>query len=71
MERDNFERLIPRAIGQIPEALSAYLDNVDLVVEDWPAQGQLAGHVIDEEEFIAFMEQGLVPAAPETGPPGE
>jgi DNA ligase (NAD+) len=32
---------------------------------------RLSIHVIDEEEFIAFMEQGLVPAAPETGPPGE
>ncbi|MCZ6539113.1 MAG: NAD-dependent DNA ligase LigA, partial [Chloroflexi bacterium] len=28
-------------------------------------------HVIDEEEFIAFMEQRLVPAAPDTGPPGD
>ncbi|MCZ6538659.1 MAG: helix-hairpin-helix domain-containing protein, partial [Chloroflexi bacterium] len=28
-------------------------------------------HVIDEEEFIAFLDLGLVPAAPETEPPGE
>ena len=28
-------------------------------------------HVIDEGEFIAFMEQGLVPVAPESEPPGE
>ena len=28
-------------------------------------------HVIDEDELVAFLEQGLVPAAPETVPPGE
>jgi len=28
-------------------------------------------HVIDEGEFIAFVEQGLVPVAPESEPPGE
>ncbi|MDP6667234.1 MAG: NAD-dependent DNA ligase LigA [Dehalococcoidia bacterium] len=32
---------------------------------------RLGVHVIDEEEFTAFMDEGLVPAAPETGPSGE
>ena len=28
-------------------------------------------HVIDEEEFMAFLDRGLIPAAPGTEPPGE
>jgi DNA ligase (NAD+) len=32
---------------------------------------RLGIHVIDEDELIAFLEQGLVPAASETEPPGE
>ena len=59
MEREHFERLVRRAMGQIPDALSAYLDNVDIVVEDWPAQDQLAGHVIEEGEFLLGLYEGV------------
>ena len=46
MERSRFERLVRQALEGIPEALAAYLDNVDIVVEDWPSMEHLAGHVI-------------------------
>ena len=51
--------MIHRAIGQIPEALSAYLDNVDIVVEDWPAQDQLAGHVIEDGDLLLGLYEGV------------
>ena len=59
MEREHFERLVRRAMGQIPDALSAYLDNVDIVVEDWPAQDQLAGHVIEEGDLLLGLYEGV------------
>ena len=59
MERANFERLVRRAVEGIPEQLRAYVDNVDLVVEDWPAQEQLAGHVIDEEDYLLGLYEGV------------
>ena len=59
MERAEFEGLVRRAVQGIPEQLRAYLDNVDLVVEDWPAQGQLAGHVIDEEAYLLGLYEGV------------
>jgi predicted Zn-dependent protease with MMP-like domain len=59
MERSHFERLVRRAIDAIPDALSGYLDNVDIVVEDWPAQDQLAGHVIDEGDLLLGLYEGV------------
>jgi predicted Zn-dependent protease with MMP-like domain len=59
MERSQFERLVHQALGQIPDRLSVYLDNVDIVVEEWPARDQLAGHVIDEEDFLLGLYEGV------------
>ena len=59
MERSQFETLVRRALNEIPEGLSAYLDNVDVVVEDWPAIDQLAGHVIDEEDYLLGLYEGV------------
>ena len=59
MELSQFEGLVHRALDQIPDALSAYLDNVDIVVEDWPAQDQLAGHVIEEGDLLLGLYEGV------------
>ena len=59
MEREHFERLVRRAMGQIPDALSAYLDNVDLVVEDWPTREQLAGSGIEDGQYLLGLYEGI------------
>ena len=59
MERSIFERLVRQAIDGIPEALAAYLDNVDIVVEDWPSIEHLAGHVIAEGDFLLGLYEGV------------
>jgi predicted Zn-dependent protease with MMP-like domain len=59
MESSLFEKLVLRAMDQIPDALSAYLDNVDIVVEDWPAQDQLAGHVIEDGDLLLGLYEGV------------
>lgn len=41
MERDQFEALVARAIDNLPLEFQGKLDNVDIVVEDWPTAGQL------------------------------
>ena len=35
------------------------LNNVDLVVEDWPVREQLAGHVIDEGDYLLGLYEGV------------
>ena len=59
MDSARFERLVQQALDRIPEALSAYLNNVDLVVEDWPVREQLAGHVIDEGDYLLGLYEGV------------
>jgi predicted Zn-dependent protease with MMP-like domain len=36
MERDLFERLVAEALDGLPASIQQKLDNVDVVIEDWP-----------------------------------
>ncbi|MGC9358034.1 MAG: metallopeptidase family protein [Anaerolineae bacterium] len=36
MDHDAFERLVTEAVNALPETFQARLENVDIVVEDWP-----------------------------------
>ena len=36
MNRDAFERIVEEAISDLPDAFRQKLDNVEVVVEDWP-----------------------------------
>ena len=42
MDRERFERLVARAVDSLPEEFRTRLENIDVVVEDWPTQSQLA-----------------------------
>jgi predicted Zn-dependent protease with MMP-like domain len=41
MEKEKFEALVVRAIDSLPAEFQRKLENVDVVVEDWPTPGQL------------------------------
>ena len=41
MERAEFERLVGRAMESLPLEFQAKLENVDIVVEQWPTTAQL------------------------------
>jgi predicted Zn-dependent protease with MMP-like domain len=42
-DRATFERLVADALDQIPESLGRMMENVVVLVEDWPTTEQLAG----------------------------
>jgi predicted Zn-dependent protease with MMP-like domain len=42
-DEKNFERLVADALDQIPEALGRMMENVVVLVEDWPTADQLGG----------------------------
>lgn len=42
MERQRFEQLVARAIEALPDEFAARLENIDVVVEDWPTSRHLA-----------------------------
>ena len=41
MQREKFEALVVRAIDSLPPEFQCKLENVDIVVENWPTPGQL------------------------------
>jgi predicted Zn-dependent protease with MMP-like domain len=45
MNRDTFQRLVTQALDNLPAAFQEKLDNVEVIVEDWPDRAtlQLAG----------------------------
>ena len=59
MEHSQFERLVRQALDAIPKEIRAYLHNVDVVVEDWPAKAQLGGLVIEESHYLLGLYEGV------------
>ena len=59
MTRTEFERLVREALREIPEEIGTRLDNVDLVVEDWPSQTQLVGSGIEEGQYLLGLYEGI------------
>lgn len=41
MNRERFEELVARAIDSLPDEFCTRLENIVVVVEDWPTQGQI------------------------------
>lgn len=41
---ERFEELVADALDSIPDELGAYMENVAVVVQDWPTPGQQHGH---------------------------
>lgn len=44
MSRARFEDLVGDALDSIPEELGSQMDNVVVLVEEWPSEEQLDGH---------------------------
>lgn len=42
-DRQGFEQLVADALDAIPESLGRLMDNVAVLVEDWPSREQLGG----------------------------
>jgi predicted Zn-dependent protease with MMP-like domain len=62
MERTRFEALVARAIDNLPDEFRSKLENVDVVVEDWPAPAQLRGR----RHIRASQLLGLYQGVPQT-----
>lgn len=42
--RERFEELVAEALDSIPDELAGYMENVAIVVQDWPTPNQQAGY---------------------------
>jgi predicted Zn-dependent protease with MMP-like domain len=57
MDRERFEGLVEKAIENLPSEFKSKLENVDVVVQEWPTRGQLrqAKH-IRPTQFLGLYE---------------
>jgi predicted Zn-dependent protease with MMP-like domain len=59
MERDEFEGLVRRAIESLPLEFQCKLENVDIVVEEWPTAVQLRQAKIKSPGQLLGLYQGV------------
>ena len=59
MEREKFEALVARAIDNLPPEFQSKLENVDIVVEDWPTPRQLRQAKLSHPTQLLGLYQGV------------
>jgi predicted Zn-dependent protease with MMP-like domain len=59
MQREEFEALVARAIDNLPPEFQRKLENVDVVVEDWPTSRQLRQAKLNRPTQLLGLYQGV------------
>ena len=59
MEKGEFEWLVARAVESLPEEFRAKLENVDIVVQDWPNRSQQAKLRLKRGETLLGLYEGV------------
>jgi len=59
MDRERFEWLVAEAVASLPEEFKAKLENIDVVVEDWPTSSQLAKVGLGHGQTLLGLYQGV------------
>lgn len=59
MERRRFEDLVVRAIEQLPPEFQDKLENVDVVIEDWPSRAQLGRMRLRDRGQLLGLYEGV------------
>lgn len=69
MKREVFERLVAEALDGLPEQFLAHMENVDVVVEEWPSTLDLAdaGMEKNEREELLGLYNGVPLTERDTG----
>jgi predicted Zn-dependent protease with MMP-like domain len=59
MDRDSFERLVAKAVDNLPEEFLERLENVDVVVEDYPTPDQMRHLGLGRGETLLGLYEGV------------
>ncbi len=59
MERQKFEKLVDNAIGALPEEFKNRLENVDVMVEDWPSSQQMSRLKLRDRAELLGLYEGI------------
>jgi len=58
VSRERFERLVVEALTAIPELLRARMENVAVVVEEWPTPAHLESAGLEEDDLLFGLYEG-------------
>ena len=56
--RRRFEALVARALDEIPELVAERMNNVDVVIEDWPTREQYDDLGLEPDEWLFGLYEG-------------
>ena len=59
MRAHDFEALVRDALSGLPSAFLDRLENVDVLVEEWPSSDQLNGAGLDEDDLLYGLYEGV------------
>ncbi|GBD10537.1 hypothetical protein HRbin23_00181 [bacterium HR23] len=59
LSRRAFRRLVQEALAGLPATVLAYLDNVDILVQDWPTPQQLASVGAESPYDLLGLYEGI------------
>ena len=59
MDRERFEWLVAKAVESLPEEFITRLENIDVVVEDYPTQSQLASAELRRGQTLLGLYEGV------------
>jgi len=59
MEKERFEQLVAEAIAGLPQEFLERLENIDVVVEDWPTPEQLASAGLRHRTELLGLYEGI------------
>jgi len=58
LARRKFEALVARALDGLPELIGERMDNIDVVIEEWPAREQYRRLGLDPDEWLFGLYEG-------------
>lgn len=59
MDRERFEQLVARAVNSLPTDFLSKLENIGVVVENWPTQEQLARAGLRQGQTLLGLYEGV------------
>lgn len=59
MDRERFQELVTGAIGSLPPEFRDKLENIEVVIEDWPSQSQLVEAGLRRGEDLLGLYEGV------------
>jgi len=59
MTRERFEELVVTALEDLPQKFKDAMENIDVVIEDWPSRELLEEHGFDPDGILLGLYQGV------------